>query len=434
MSIYSKLISFLFIFIVSTGLYAQIKVEVKDGAMSEYNIAIAPLIISDDAEPVRSKEITDAIGLVLDITGYFKVLDPRSFLEKADVPPLSTDFKEWLNVGANGLIKGVIKGKESVELELFFFDVAEGKELLRKKYKSSAKAIKKAAHRFASEVIALLSGEEMTFMFSKICFVEKSKETYSLITADFDGSNKKAVYSAKKIILLPGWSADGKKIFFTSYEKSNPNLYSIDVESRQIKLISSHEGLNTSASASPDNKNIALRLSKDGNAEIYVLDTTSGKLTRMTKNMAIDTAPSFSPDGKEIAFVSNRSGNPHIYRLWVNNPERVERLTTQGKYNQDPDYSPDGKYIAFTGRDEFFVFDIFLFDIATRTISRVTQKQGSNETPTFSPDSRLVAFSSNRGGKNALYISNLKGNKQVLVYSGEGEVVTPAWSPEVIKQ
>jgi len=412
----------------------QIKVEVRDGAVSEYNMAVAPLIISGIGDPKISNDIVDAISLVLNITGYFKILDKRSFLEKPDVPPGSTDFKSWMNVGANGLIKGSIKGEKDLELELYFFDVAEGKQMLHKKYKASSKKIKNAAYRFVSELITMLTGEEMTFMFSRVCFVEKRGDTYSLVTTAFDGSDKQIVYSAKKIILLPEWSADGRKIYFTSYEKSNPNLYSVDVKTKQIKLVSSHEGLNTSATSHPDNKNIALRLSKDGNAEIYILNTVNNELKRMTKNMAIDTAPSFSPDGKEIAFVSNRSGNPHIYRLWINNPERVERLTTQGKYNQDPDYSPDGKYIAFTGRDEFFAFDIFLFELSTRSILRVTQKQGKNESPTFSPDSRVIAFSSDRGGKNALFLSNIKGDRQIMVYSGAGEVVSPSWSPEVIKQ
>lgn len=436
MSIHSnlKIVFLLIILLFSTSLYSQIKVEVRDGAISEYNMAIAPVASSENASPAIAKEIADAIGLVLNITGYFKILDPKSFLEKPDVTPGSTDFKNWMSVGANGLVKGTVKGSDTIELDLYFFDIAEGKTVLHKKYKSSAKTIKKAAHRFASELISLLTGEEMTFMFSKICFVEKSAETYSLTVTDFDGSDKKVVYSAKKIILLPEWSSDGKKIFFTSYEKNNPNLYSIDVKTKQIKLISSHEGLNTSATAHPDNKTIALRLSKDGNAEIYLLNTVTNELSRMTKNMAIDTAPSFSPDGKEIAFVSNRSGNPHIYRLWVGNPDRVERLTTQGKYNQDPDYSQDGKYIAFTGRDEFFAFDIFLFEISTRSILRITQKQGKNESPSFSPDSRLITFSSDRSGKNALFLSNIKGDRQIMVYSGEGEVVSPSWSSEVIKQ
>lgn len=433
MSIHSRIIVILFIIFVSTTAFAQIKVEVTDGSISQYNMAVTSITAKEQADTALANEITEAIKMTLDITGYFKILDPKSFLEKADVPVTSTDFRNWINVGANGLVKGTMKGSDNVELELFFFTVADGKQVLTKKYKSSAKTIKKAAYRFVNELIMLLTGEDFSFMFSKIAFVEKSGDMYSLVTIDFDGSDKKVIHAEKKIILLPEWSADGKKIYFTSYEQNNPNLYSIDVKTKQKKLVSSHEGLNTSPSSHPDNKSIALRLSKDGNAEIYIMNTQNGELSRMTKNMAIDTAPSFSPDGKEIAFVSNRSGNPHIYRLWTDNPSKVERITDQGKYNQDPDYSSDGKYIAFTGRDEFFAFDIFLFDLSTRIIARLTQKQGKNESPSFSPDSKMLVFSSDRKGKNALYISNVKGDKQIMVYAGEGETVSPSWSTEIIK-
>lgn len=414
-------------------LTAQVKVQVTNGSISEYNMAVSSISASEDADIGLAKNITEAIDMTLDITGYFKVLDPKSFLEKADIPVSEINFKNWMNVGANGLIKGTIKGKDNVELELFFFSVADGKLLLTKKYKSSSNTIKKAAYRFVNEVITLLTGENFSFMFSKIAFVEKTGDLYSLVTVDFDGSDRKVIFSEKKIILLPEWSADGRKIFFTSYENNNPNLYSIDVKTKQKKLVSSHEGLNTSASAHPDNKTIALRLSKDGNAEIYLMNTETGELARITKNMAIDTAPSISPDGKEIAFVSNRSGNPQIYRLWIDNPGKVERITEQGKYNQDPDYSPNGKYIVFTGRDEFFTFDIFLFDLSSRMISRLTQNQGKNESPSFSPDSKMIVFSSDRNGKNALFISNVKGDKQVMVYVGEGVAVSPSWSAEVVK-
>ena len=433
MSIYSRLALLLFMIMSSCPLFAQIKVEVTDGSISQYNMAVTSIVNKDSADAVLAGEITEAIKMTLDLTGYFKILDSKSFLEKADVPAGSIDFKNWINVGANGMIKGIIKGSDNVELELFFFTVADGKQVLTKKYKSSAKTIKKAAYRFVNELVMLLTGEDFTFMFSKVAFVEKSGDMYSLITMDFDGSDKKVVHAEKKIVLLPEWSADGRKIYFTSYEQNNPNLYSIDVKTKQKKLISSHEGLNTSASSHPDNKSIALRLSKDGNAEIYIMNTQTGELNRLTKNMAIDTAPSFSPDGKEIAFVSNRSGNPHIYRLWTENSSKVERVTEQGKYNQDPDYSPDGKYIAFTGRDEFFAFDIFLFELSSKTISRLTQKQGKNESPSFSPDSKMIVFSSDRKGKNALYISNIKGDKQVMIYSGEGETVSPSWSSEIVK-
>ena len=429
MSVHFRLITLIAVIFACFNLSAQLQVEVKDGAVAEYNMAVSPLHVLDGADGAHASEISSAIEKVLDITGYFRVLDKKSFLEKPEAAFNAVNFKSWLDVGANGLIKGTIKGKDDVELELAFFDVAKGKEVLKKKYTSKAALAKKSAYRFAAEVIKLLTGEEMNFMFSKIAFVEKTGEKYSLIVTNFDGSGRKELYSTSKTILLPEWSADGSKIYYTSHEKNNPNLYSIDLKTTRIKTVSAYDGLNVSPSAYPDNKTIALCLSKDGNSEIYSLDTTNNELKRLTVNAETDTAPSVSPDGKEIVFVSSRSGNPQIYRMSLEDLNKVERLTEQGNYNQDPEYSPDGTKVAFSGRDEKYQFDLFIIDVASRQISRLTQNQGKNESPTFSPDSKVIGFSSNRNGKSKLFLSNVSGTKQIAVYSGEGEVQMPSWSP-----
>ena len=428
MSVHFRLITLVAVIFASINLFAQLQVEVKDGAVAEYNMAVSPLAVLDGADAARAAEISSALEKVLDITGYFKILDKQSFLEKPEVDFKAVNFKSWLDVGANGLIKGTVKGKDDVELELAFFDVAKGKEVIKKKYTSKAGLTKKSAYRFAAEVIKLLTGEEMNFMFSKIAFVEKTGEKYTLVITNFDGSGRKELYSTSKTILLPEWSADGQKIFFTSHEKNNPNLYSYDLKTSQIKTVSAYEGLNVSASAYPDNKTIALCLSKDGNSEIYSLDTATNELKRLTVEAGTDTAPSVSPNGSEIVFVSNRSGNPQIYKMNLTDL-KVERLTEQGNYNQDPEYSPDGKKVAFSGRDEKYQFDLFIIDLATKQISRITQNQGKNESPTFSPDSKVIGFSSNRNGKSKLFLSNVSGTRQIAVYSGEGEVLMPSWSP-----
>ena len=429
MSVHFRLITLIAVIFASMNLFAQLQVEVKDGAVAEYNMAVSPLAVLDGADAAIASEISSAIEKVLDITGYFKILDKRSFLEKPEVAFKAVNFKSWLDVGANGLVKGTLKGKDEIELELAFFDVAKGKSVVQKKYTSKAALAKKSAYRFAAEVIKLLTGEEMNFMFSKIAFVEKSAEKYTLVVTNFDGTDRRELYSTSKTILLPEWSADGSRIFFTSHEKNNPNLYSVDVKTKRIITVSSQEGLNVSASAYPDNKTIALCLSKDGNSEIYSLDTTTNELKRLTVNSETDTAPSVSPDGQEIVFVSSRSGNPQVYRMSLSDLNKVERLTEQGNYNQDPEYSPDGKKVAFSGRDEKYQFDLFIIDLASRQISRITQNQGKNESPTFSPDSKVIGFSSNRSGRSKLFLSNVSGTKQIAVYSGEGEVLMPSWSP-----
>ena len=432
MSVQSKrLITLMAVIFACFNLFAQLVVPVTEGAVADYTMAVSPLAVLDGADAAMASEISSALEKVFDITGYFKILDKRTFLEKPEVAFKAVNFKSWSDVGAQGLIKGKLgkaKGTDGVEIELAFFDVAKGKALVQKKYTASANMVKQSAYRFAAEVIKNLTGEKMNFMFSKIAFVEKTGGRYNLVVTNFDGSGKKVLYSSNTTVLLPEWSADGKKIFFTSHERNNPNLYSIDVKTTQIKTVSAYEGLNVSASAYPDNKTIALCLSKDGNSEIYSLDTTNNQLKRLTVDVGTDTAPSVSPDGKEMVFVSSRSGNPQIYRMNLSDL-KVERLTVQGNYNQDPEYSPDGKKVAFCGRDEKYQFDLFVIDMAAGSIDRITQNQGKNESPTFSPDGKVIGFSSNREGKSKLFLSNLSGTRQISVYSGEGEVLMPSWSP-----
>jgi Periplasmic component of the Tol biopolymer transport system len=431
MSVHFRLIAALTVFLASMNLFAQLQVEVKDGSVADYNMAVSPLAVLDGANAELAADIVSSVEKVFDITGFFNVLNQKSFLEKPEVPMDKVDFKLWRNVAANGLVKGTIKGKDEIVLDLAFYDVNGGNKVFGKTYKSTkAGDAKKSAYRFAAEVIKILTKEEMNFMFSKIAFVEKKGESYSLVVTNFDGSGRKVLVGpSSATILLPEWSADGSKIYYTSHKNNNPNLFVVDLATTRIKTVSSYEGLNVSATAHPDNKTVSLCLSKDGNSEIYSLDTATNELKRLTKDVGTDTAPSVSPDGSEIVFVSNRSGNPQIYRMSLTDLSKVERLTEQGNYNQDPEYSPDGKKVAFSGRDEKYQFDIFVIDLASKQISRITQNQGKNESPTFSPDSKLIGFSSNRNGKNKLFLSNVSGTKQIAVYSGEGEVLMPSWSP-----
>ncbi len=429
----TRLISAAFFIVIFTvsSLSAQLVGEVNQGGFEDYSIAAQDILNSDGKESELSKELTSTLRKDVELTGFFALLNPKGFLEAPSIDLDVKDFKNWLNIGANGLVKGFVKeGKESV-LEIAFYDVAKGKKVIHKQYTSSPEGMRMAVHKFVRELVLILTGETINFISSKIVFVEKNAGAYSLVTTSFDGSDRRVLYSSNSIIALPSWSHDGNEIYFTSYSTGNPYLYAINRKTLKTRIIAGYEGLNTSADASPDGNSIALRLSRDGNSEIYVKNLKNGSLTRMTKNLSVDTAPSFSPDGKQIAFVSDRSGTPQIYRLFIDNPSRVERLTAQGNYNQDPEYSPDGKHIVFTGRDEYYRFDIFLFDLESRIILRLTQNQKKNENPSFSPDSRLIVFSSDRTGKNSLFISNITGNRQILIYSGNGEVITPSWSPEL---
>ncbi len=432
MSVYRR-IACLGILLFTSTLFAQFTVEITEGQVSEYKVGAPDVAAVNSQSAKMADTLSKVLRRDLNLTGFFTVLDPRSYLNKKETPVDKIVPQVWVQVGAQGVIKSSLSAAKKSELRLVFFDAATGKTRLAKLYRGSPSAIRRAIHSFVKDVAFLLTGQELTFFDSKIVFVDKKQEKkgmrYRLILADFDAANQKVLVDGYSILSLPAFSADGKKVFYTSYATGAPYLYAVTVKTGKKQLISSFPGLNSSVSASPDGSHIVLRLSKDGNAELYLMDLASRSLRRLTRNIAIDTAPSFSPDGKFVAFVSNRSGVPHIYRLSVSNPDRVERLTTQGRYNQDPDYSPDGRSIVFSGRDEKYQFDLFIYDIPSGRISRLTQNQGRNENPVFSPDGRLILFTSDRLGRTGLFLSTTDGKKQEKIFVGYGNIITPDWSP-----
>ncbi|MBN2498608.1 MAG: Tol-Pal system beta propeller repeat protein TolB [Deltaproteobacteria bacterium] len=367
----------------------------------------------------------------LGIAGVFKLLDPRSFLTKPEEEGLtgsSINFANWINVGAEGLIKvGLLKTGTEVTLDCHLFDVATGKERLHEKISGDAKAIRALTHRWADAVVRSFTNTRSVFS-TRIVFTKRRGKSKSICLMDFDGHNERCVVENGSINLLPAWSADGKGIYYSSYIKGGPHLYLHDLESGKSRVISQARGLNIGVSASPDGKYIAMTSSRDDNSEIYRLTPNGSAATRLTRSWSIDSSPAWSPDSTRIAFVSERSGTPQIYVMKIDGSD-VKRLTFQGNYNQTPDWSPRGDQILFNARDERLVYDIFKINPDTGEIRRLTQDQGNNEHPSFSPDGNLVVFSSTRTGEAKLYLMNADGTNQRLISRGKGEYTTPEWGP-----
>jgi len=419
--------------VLSSPLWAQRAVDYLD--ISNPYLRKIPVAIplfkylpeNDEAKSL-SAEITVLMTDTLEFTGFFKIIDPKSFLvdlQKSGISGNSLNFQSWTAIGAELLVTGGFELKDNlVVMELRLYDTFNGRLLVGKKYKGWKSDSRRIIRKFCNEIILRLTGTR-GFFDSRIIFVSNGTGNKELYICDFDGFNIQRVTYHNTISLSPAWSSDGKWIAYTSYKKRKPDLYIWNLKERRGSVID-FNGINVTPAWRPNRFSLAAALSKSGNSEIYLLTGTGKIVKRLTFDWGIDISPSWSPDGKQIAFVSNRCGSAQIYILDVATG-KAKRITFEGKYNSSPAWSPRGDKIAFSGRNNGR-FDIFVINTDGSNISQLTRNNSNNESPNWSPDGNLIVFSSNRSEKNRIYVMTAYGTDQRQLLSMPGEQSEPSWS------
>lgn len=402
-------------------------IDATGAKRGKYPIAI-PLAVASDGAVAR--ELAAIQSFNLDVSGYFKVLDPKSFLADLEAEKLGIEPQRWKDVGAYGVIKyRVVTTGNTLELEARLYEVSKGNSaVLTRSYRGTKADLRKLGHAWSNEVVKYYTGEA-GFFGSKLAFVSRGKGSSTVMAVDFDGANPYAISRNTSTNMLPAWSPSGGQIAYTSYMRNNPDLYVASAAGGRPTRLAAYRGMNTGASWSPDGSKLAVTLSKDGNPEIYIISARDGAiLTRLTNNKAIDTSPAWSPDGSQIAFVSDREGGPQIFVVPASGGT-ARRVSFNGSYNTTPTWSPakGESVIAYTTRDGGR-YDIVTLDLKTKKMTRITQNEGNNEEPSFSPNGRAIAFASTRSGGAGIYIAPADGSSPaVRVYSGA--VTGIDWGP-----
>jgi len=409
-----------------TASMAQVRGTIVGPGATSYPIAVSPLKATEGA--VRSgEEFADLLGKDLELSGLFRVIDRSAYIESAQssgVTADTIDFRDWSAIGAQALVKGTIeRGDDGLVVEARLFDVVDAKQLGGKRYRAAE--LRRIAHRFADEIMLLLTGERGPFD-SRIAFASRRRARFKEIYAmSLDGGDLRAVTREDSIALSPSWSPDGRSLLFTSFRGGNPSLFEIGLSGEGRRLISSRAGLNLGGRWSPAGRAIAVALESGGATDVVLLDPNGEQLHNVTRDRAIDVSPSWSPDGHSIVFCSDRGGGPQIYVIGADGGT-ARRVTFQGSYNTSPAWSPKGERIAYASRSGGR-FQIFTTDLSGGEVKQITAR-GSNEDPSWSPDGRYLVFSSTRDGASAIYLSDVTGAYQRRLTPPGGDDSTPAWS------
>jgi TolB protein len=399
-----------------------VRFKITAGGTDLYKLAI-PLPLGDKGS---AQNASDVLSNDLALSGFFKVLDPKSFLANPQAEQLTIAPQDWRNVGAAGVIKARATAYGSdVKYEFRLFEVSKGDSpMLSKDYRGPMASARQLAHQFANDVVKYYTSED-SFFASKITFASKTgPQRKDIYVADWDGYGPHAITNKSQNI-LPSWSPSGAEIAFTSFAAGKPDLYIVPAGGGKPRVVSARPGLNMGAAFSPDGSKIAATLSQDGNSEIYLLSTAGQVIKRLTTTAAIDTSPTFSADGGRIAFVSDRHGSPQIW-VMSSDGSGQHKLTRRGNYNQTPSWCPrrDTPLVAFTARDERGNYDVFTINADTEAYGRITEAHGSNQHPSWAPNGRALAYESSRGG---VWVSTADGRTERQVYTGNA--AAPHWSP-----
>ena len=400
--------------------FAQFRVEVSGVGMTQLPVAIAAF----RGEAQSPQKIGSIVKADLERSGQFRSVDATGVVADENTRP---DLTSWRQKGADAIVTGSVSpladGRFEVRLRLW--DVVREQDLGGQSYTVAQADLRLSAHRVSDFVYEKLTGEKGIFS-TRIAYVTKAGQRYTLWVADSDGESAQAALASPEPIISPAWSPSGAQLAYVSFESRKPVIYSHDVATGRRRLLANFRGSNSAPAWSPDGKQLVATLSQEGGSQIYAIGLNGGEPRRLTQSSSIDTEPAYSPDGRSIYFVSDRGGAPQIYRM---SPAggNVERVTFTGSYNISPAVSPDGRWLAYVSRIGG-AFKLQVMELASGTITSITDTS-ADESPSFAPNSRLIVYATQQQGREALMTTTLDGKIKARLSGASGDIREPDWGP-----
>jgi Tol biopolymer transport system component len=174
---------------------------------------------------------------------------------------------------------------------------------------------------------------------------------------------------------------------------------------------------------SPDDQHVAVSREtqepgKPRELDIWTIDLKSGGANRVTRRPGYKADPAWSGDGRQLAFNSNQPDPMSSrWRLWIRPSDgsgQEVSLADPIQVIASPDWSLDGKHIVYEesasggGKPSIFV--------KTPDVKEMD--------PAFSRDGQWVAYTSDRSGRDEVYVQAFRGNRRAHPVSRAG-----GWAP-----
>lgn len=401
--------------------HAVLDIEIVGAGEHQIPVALVPM----GGDVPLGQAINDVVTDDLQRTGLFRLIDTTG---KSPHETSEVNYADWQMRGAIALTIGTVSKQPDGRIEARFrlLDAVKKSELIGQAVSGGSGQLRGVAHRIADLIYEKLTGDKGVFS-TRIAYVYRQRNLFSLIVADSDGHNEQVVMKNKQPIISPAWSPDGKQLAYVSFEAGHAVVVVQSLYTNKRKIVADFRGSNSAPAWSPDGQQLAVVLTRDGSSQIYLMNVDGGGVHRISYSGAIDTEPNFSPDGQSLLFTSDRGGNPQIYRMSVAGGT-AKRLTFGQGSSFSPRHNPDGKSFVFThltgGK-----FYIAVQDFLTGQMQTITQG-GWEKKPSFAPNGKIILFASEARGRGILATVSVDGRVQQHMFTPGGDAREPVWGAQ----
>jgi len=394
---------------------------------------------NSQAQPLE-KTFHDVLWADLDYSGVLDLVSPSFYPTQVPTQPSELKAEDWSAAPVNAYM--VAYGNMTVDgtslsVSAFLSDVHNPTAPipLQKIYRdeSSDQGARRIAHKFADDIISVLTGGLPGIAETQITYVSSKSGAKEIWLMDYDGANQHQITHMRSTSLTPRWSPDATKIAFTCFVPfrgvTSAQICIYSTASNRLIAFPRFRGTNAEPAWSPDGTQIAFMSDQAGDPQIYTVDSGGAHLHRITNSVGVDFSPVWNPKtGKQIVFSSDRAGDPALYLANSDgtNIQRIE-LPDMG-YVVDPSWSPNGQLLAFAWRRPTGNFDIYVMDIVSHQLLELTRDEGRNERPSWAPDGRHIVFESTRSGTRQIW-SMLADGAMARQLTFESQNESPNWSP-----
>lgn len=271
-------------------------------------------------------------------------------------------------------------------------------------------------------------------------------------------------------------TAEGGRILFWSGRSGFPSVWQMNADGTRARELTRFPENAKRGVLSPDGRRVAFDGAARGvaamtNFDIQVMDVDGSRRARLTTSPAKDIDPQWSPDGTTISYTHQLDNSGRQVSIWLMKPDgtgkrrlvtggearwapdgkrilierwrgaqtdlfvldipsgELAQLTSTSAYEEPGGWSPNGTSIVFTREDTLGNRDVYTIDADGSNPRRLTRSPAQDTACAFSPDGRWIVFTSNRTGRDQVFVMAPDGSRQRNVSRSRSDDEATQWHP-----